>query len=128
MGQLDVLRDRVKRRKEIYSYYKKALSQFEFIPEVEGMDSNRWLTCFLLPEKGKSLKLIEKVGKFNIEARPVWRPMHMQPIFEDCDFFTAQENSSVAEDLFERGICLPSWSQFSNEDLDFIVSHIKESL
>ena len=64
----------------------------------------------------------------NIEARPVWKPMHLQPLYKDCDYFTAEPDVSVSDQLFEQGLCLPSGSNLSKEDQDRVISIILDIL
>lgn len=122
-GQMEVLDDRVAARRANYEYYVSKLGQLpqlEFLKEPEGYFSNRWLTCVLTP----SLKIREKIRialmEDDIEARPLWKPMHLQPIFEKYTSYT----DGTSEDLFERGLCLPSGSNLNGYDLDRIIALI----
>jgi dTDP-4-amino-4,6-dideoxygalactose transaminase len=152
-GQLKVLEERVKRKREIFDYYFDALSGvpgIEFMPEAPYGRCNRWLTVILItPEEfgsdreGVRLALESE----NIEARPVWKPMHLQPVFwvagrkaqgagRATDMEKRKENTAkkryearvvggeVAEDLFNRGLCLPSGTAMTEEDLDRIIDVI----
>jgi len=128
LGQLEVLKDRVNKRREIFEFYKKELSEIKeisFVEEMEGFYSNRWLSTILISEDSKvnreDLRLY--LEKDNIEARPLWKPMHQQPIFKNCLSFGG-ENS---EYLFQYGLCLPSGSNMSDEDLNRIVTKIKDA-
>ena len=110
-GQLKVLDERISKKKYIYESYKKA---FENIDDIEMMpiyeNPNYWLSVMTIKE-GSSIKpidIMEKLEKENIESRPVWKPMHMQPVFKDYKFFSDLDEGSVSEDLFNRGVCLPS--------------------
>jgi dTDP-4-amino-4,6-dideoxygalactose transaminase len=125
-GQMEVLNDRVLARRRNYDYYKEHLSQFkniEFLEEPEGFFSNRWITCI----KTKSFALREDLrhalGKEDIETRPLWKPMHMQPLFKDCLHFT----NGISEDLFEKGLCLPSGSNLTQHDLKRITDLISQN-
>jgi len=138
-GQLRVLDERVETKRRIFDYYQKRLGSIpgiEFMPEAPYGRSNRWLTVILItPEEFGADK--EKVRLAleaeNIEARPVWKPMHLQPVFQ-VERLKAGENKKrhkarivggeVAEDLFKRGLCLPSGTQMSNADLDRIIDVI----
>lgn len=126
-GQMKVLDQRVSKKREIFDTYKKA---FKDIEEIEMTDekayekSNRWLSTLLIKEnsKIKPIDIIETLEKENIESRPVWKPMHMQPIFEKYDFIKITENEkSVGEDLFNRGVCLPSDTKMTQEDIKRII-------
>jgi dTDP-4-amino-4,6-dideoxygalactose transaminase len=128
-GQMEVLPERIQKRRENHSYYQQELGSLpgiSFLPEPEGAFSNRWLTCILVDDEksgGISREDIRlHLEKDNIESRPLWKPMHMQPIFSDYPFF----NSGVAEYLFETGLCLPSGSNLTLADLQRVSGHIKE--
>ena len=126
IGQLEVLTDRVNRKRELFQYYKKSLSVIEeitFLEENMGSFSNYWLTTILLAENStierEQLRL--HLEKDNIEARPLWKPMHLQPVFEGCKSYV----NGVSEDLFDRGLCLPSGTNMNEEDLERVVIKIK---
>lgn len=127
-GQMMVLDNRVEARRKIYAFYKKELGNlpgFNFLCEPEGSISNRWLSAILIDQEkaGVTTKhLIEALGKENIETRPLWKPLHLQPIFKENAYY----GSTVAEDLFNNGICLPSGSNLSDIDLNRVVSNIKK--
>jgi dTDP-4-amino-4,6-dideoxygalactose transaminase len=125
-GQLQVLKDRVSQRRHNYSYYHKNLSHLpglEFMPEADYGTCTRWLTCLTIdPAKfGCDRETIRTtLAAQNIETRPVWKPMHLQPIFKNY----ATVGGKVAADLFEYGLCLPSGSNLTDEDLDRVVKAI----
>ena len=127
-GQLEVLDERIAKKKEIYESYKKA---FKDIDDIEMMniyeDSNYWLSVMTVKENStvKPLDIILALEKENIESRPVWKPMHMQPLFEGYEFYSDLENGSVSEDLFNRGVCLPSDTKMTDEDLNRVINIIK---
>jgi pyridoxal phosphate-dependent aminotransferase EpsN len=127
-AQLEVLDERVQARRAIFDRYRKSLGHIkgvEFMPELEGTMSNRWLTTLTLdPEyiSISSYEIIEKLGEENIEARPVWKPLHLQPLFEGCDYYTHDEGFSVSDQLFARGLCLPSGSSMTEEEQDRVIS------
>lgn len=130
-GQMKVLEDRVAKKNEIFNYYKEAfknIEDIEMMPEKADERSNRWLSTFTLKatSKVKPLDVIESLEKENIESRPVWKPMHLQPIFEKYDFIKVNEGLSVGEDLFNRGVCLPSDTKMTNEDLERVANIIKK--
>jgi dTDP-4-amino-4,6-dideoxygalactose transaminase len=126
-GQMEVLDDRVKARRENYNFYKTNLSKYsaiQFLEEPKGFQSNRWITCI----KTGSFSLREQIRlallEDDIESRPLWKPMHMQPVFKDCLHFS----NGISEDLFEKGLCLPSGSNLSQEDLNRILNIIIKTL
>jgi len=126
-GQLRVLDERVKAKRIIFDYYKKALTDLpgiEFMPEVPYGRSNRWLTVILVtPESfGADREEIRiALEQENIESRPVWKPVHLQPVFKGCRI----RGGGVSEDLFRRGSCLPSGTQMTEEDLKRVTMVIK---
>ena len=128
LGQLEVLQERVEKRREIFDYYKKELSdikEISFVDEPNGFYSNRWLTTILLSEDSKvsreDLRLNLQLD--NIESRPLWKPMHLQPIFSSCKYY----GTNNAEYLFKYGLCLPSGSNMTETDLRRIITNIKRS-
>lgn len=128
-GQLKVLDERIEKKTKIYETYKKAFSEIKEIsmqPYMDNMVPNHWLSAILLNEdsKIKPLQIIEILEKENIEARPVWKPMHMQPVFKEYNFVTVCESGSVSEDLFNRGICLPSDTKMTKEEQERVIDII----
>lgn len=125
-GQLAQLEAKIARRKQIKAFYKNALEEMpgiEFMPEASYGESNNWLTVILItPElfgvDREAIRLALEAE--NIESRPVWKPMHMQPVFKTC----RKRGGGVAEEIFRKGLCLPSGSNLRTEDLDRIVSVI----
>jgi dTDP-4-amino-4,6-dideoxygalactose transaminase len=120
-GQMEVIAERVNQRRTIFEYYKQAFADIEaisFSPELENTLGNRWLTCIVVDEKQSGGVTRETVRlaleEHNIEARPLWKPMHLQPVFEKYPYYGSR---NVAEDLFNRGLCLPSGSSLTEEDL-----------
>jgi dTDP-4-amino-4,6-dideoxygalactose transaminase len=127
-GQMEVLEERIYQRRGNYEFYKKQLSEFpgiSFLDEMPGNFSNRWLTCILVDPKltnGVTREDIRiKLESFNIESRPLWKPMHLQPVFKNAPYF----GDEVAESLFKNGLCLPSGSNLSVEDLQRVIDCIK---
>ena len=123
-GQLKVLDQRVAKKKYIFDYYKRELGQLEgveFMPINDWNEPNYWLSVVTLSGKIRPLDVMEVLEKENIESRPVWKPMHMQPFFAEYDYI----GSDVSEKLFENGVCLPSDTKMTDEDLERIVSIIK---
>ena len=129
-GQLKVLDLRIKQKTEIYNRYKEGLKEItdiEFQPIPENTVPNHWLTAITVKEnlKVKPLDIMVALEKENIESRPVWKPMHMQPVFANCDFVKVEENA-VGKDLFERGVCLPSDTKMTEEEQNRVIEIIKE--
>jgi pyridoxal phosphate-dependent aminotransferase EpsN len=142
-GQLEVLRQRVCQRRAIFERYRQALSDIPGIepqpdlpsatagPELTTMSEeatfhSRWLSCFLVDESRFGMSapdLIRYLERANVESRPVWRPMHLQPLFSSAERIGGQ----VAEDLNRRGICLPSSSSLSDADQQFVVKVIRSA-
>lgn len=123
-GQMEVLNDRVEARRSNFEFYKKKLEGIKpirFVNEPVGSFSNRWLTTILIDSFDIREKIRFALEKENIESRPLWKPMHLQPVFKNFPAFT----DGTSEDLFNRGLCLPSGSNLSNKDLDFISAIIK---
>ncbi len=124
VAQMEVLSKRVERRREIFELYKKELSninEITFMPEILNSRGNRWLTTLTL-DKTDPLKIIEALEISNIESRPIWKPMHMQPLFIDA--LVTEDGTS--QKLFEQGICLPSGSSMTNDNVYLICKIIKE--
>lgn len=130
-GQLKVLNERIAKKKAIYETYKEA---FKDIKDIEMMnicdfgESNYWLSVMTLKEtsKVKPLDIMLALEKENIESRPVWKPMHLQPIFNQYPFFTATKQTSVSEDYFNRGVCLPSDTKMTENQQEKIIALIKQ--
>jgi dTDP-4-amino-4,6-dideoxygalactose transaminase len=127
-GQLKVLGERIEARRAVYESYVDMLSEFseiEWMPEPEWSRSNRWLTTCTVKEGARTDRtaVINGLAGDLIEARPLWKPMHLQPVFEDCRYFTAG-NSSVSDDLFHRGLCLPSGSNLTESQMQRVAEII----
>lgn len=132
-GQLKVLDQRIEKKTKIYEKYNEA---FKEIPEIsmqpvpENSKSNYWLSVMQIDKNSNvnPLDIIETLEKENIETRPVWKPMHMQPVFEKYDFITAngKTETSVSQELFERGVCLPSDTKMTEEEQDIVIRIIKQ--
>ncbi len=127
-GQLEVLPDRVKQRRANFSFYEnelKNINGISFLPEPDGYFSNRWLTAIIVDPELTGGKTREDIRLFlekqNIESRPLWKPMHQQPVFRDYPFY----GDGTAEKLFENGLCLPSGSNLAAEDLSRVTNGIK---
>ncbi|MGB1971039.1 MAG: aminotransferase class I/II-fold pyridoxal phosphate-dependent enzyme [Flavobacteriaceae bacterium] len=128
VGQLEVLEQRIAARRENYAFYRQLLDQVEgitFLDEPQGYKSNRWLSCILIdPSKTKGISretLRLALEKHNIESRPLWKPMHRQPLFKDAPFY----GNGISDRLFDRGLCLPSGSNLTTEQKERIASQLK---
>lgn len=128
LGQMSVLEDRVNARRKIFSKYFKELNKngIKFMPEPEGYKSSRWLTTLALdPIIGKSyLDIINNLEKNSIESRPLWKPMHLQPVFKDVPY----HGSGFDEQLFNTGLCLPSCSDMNSDEQDEVIKLISDML
>lgn len=126
-GQMEVLEDRVQQRRANYNYYFEQLGDFQelnFLSEPEGVYSNRWLTAIRTDSYQTRERIRLALAKEDIESRPLWKPMHMQPIFKDCKAYV----NGFSESLFDTGLCLPSGSNLSEEELERTTNLIKNTL
>lgn len=128
-GQMEVLPERIKQRRNNFSFYQnelKDLPGISLLPEPEGFFSNRWLTTILVdPEKSGGITRENiRIGleKESIESRPLWKPMHLQPVFKKFPYY----GNGVAENLFTNGLCLPSGSNLTGEELNRVIKCIWE--
>lgn len=122
-GQMEVLDQRVQARRANFGYYKSRLSEkhgISFAKEPDGFFSNWWLTCMLTPSFEFREKIRLKLHEQNIETRPLWKPMHLQPVFEKYPKYV----NGTSENLFETGLCLPSGSDLTENDLNRIIENI----
>ena len=125
-AQLEVIDQRVAARRGIFETYKNALgsiSGISFMPEAPFGRANRWLTVMTVDPAtevtpGAIMKALEAE---NIESRPVWKPMHLQPVFAPYPYFPHEEGGSVSDDLFAQGLCLPSGSSLTEEELERVI-------
>lgn len=129
-GQMEVLEQRVNEKRKIFKRYEESLGDIdgiEMMPEMDNTHHNRWLSAMLI-DSGKlgvtSLNIIEHLAENNIEARPVWKPMHMQPLFSENDYFSEDQDNSKY--LYENGLCLPSDTKMTVEQQYFVIEKIKE--
>lgn len=126
-GQMEVLDDRVEARRANFNFYYNHLNHFEqvsFLTEPTGFFSNRWLTCITTDSFETREKIRLALAEDDIESRPLWKPMHKQPVFKNCSNFV----DGTSEDLFDKGLCLPSGSNLLEEDLERTVSIITKIL
>lgn len=124
-GQLKVLDKRIEKKRYIFNYYKKELEVLEgisFMPINDWNNPNCWLSCIFLSGKIKPIDIILKLEVNNIETRPIWKPMHLQPFHGKYDYI----GTGVSEIIFNNGLCLPSDTKMTDEQLNKICNIIKE--
>jgi len=130
-GQLLSLDHHIELKRKIYNTYKKAFQDIMEItmnPMLKDTEPNHWLSCITIDESSniKPIDIMIALEKENIESRPIWKPMHLQPVFKDCDFIkSTEEEMSVSEDIFNRGVCLPSDIKNTEEDMEQIIGIIR---
>lgn len=125
-GQMEVLDDRVEARRANFDHYRNVLGKLpgiRFMEEPDGVYSNRWLSCILTPSFEHRERLRTALENGNIESRPLWKPMHLQPIFKSAKRYS----NGISENLFERGLCLPSGSSLEREELERVCQIIKSN-
>ena len=132
-GQLKVLDERVKARRAIFARYREELSShgIEFMPELCKGCSTHWLSVLTIdPDITgiSTLEVIDRLAAENIESRPVWKPMHRQPLFRGHDYYPHEADFSVSDRLFQQGLCLPSGSSLSQQDQTRVIRIAKEAL
>ncbi|MEK5026359.1 DegT/DnrJ/EryC1/StrS family aminotransferase [Paenibacillus sp. FSL M7-1046] len=123
-GQLRVLDQRVVKKKYIFNFYQKELGGLEgvsFMPINEWNEPNCWLSCITLSGAVRPFDIMIDLEQNNIESRPIWKPMHLQPFFAEYDYV----GGTVSEQLFENGVCLPSDTKMTDEDLERVCTLIK---
>ncbi len=127
-GQMEVLPDWISKRRDNFEFYKSELAEtgVSFLEERSNAFSNRWLTCILFNDQHKLSpeEMRQKLEEDNIEARPLWKPMHFQPVFGRCDSYL----NGVSENLFKHGLCLPSGSSLTMDQKNLIVEKMKKHL
>lgn len=127
-GQLRVLDERLEKKRYIFDYYKEhlgGLEGLEMMPVQDYDEPNFWLSCIILTGRVGPKDVIDALEAENIESRPIWKPMHMQPYYRDCDFISARELRSVSEEIFANGVCLSSDTKLTDDDLVRIVKTIR---
>ena len=129
-GQMEYLDEHVRLKKKIRKEYEKAFSDIEAIrlnPYLPESEPNFWLTCMTIDKDSdvKPLDVMLALEKENIETRPIWKPMNLQPVYHENDFITASDGTDVGADIFEHGLCLPSDIKNTDEDMDRIISIIR---
>ena len=126
-GQMEVIDDRVAARRANFEFYKASLGhleEIEFLDEPKGFFSNRWLSCILTSSYEMRERIRYALLEDDVESRPLWKPMHLQPIFKNSPNYS----DGTSKDLFERGLCLPSGSNLTTHDLERIVALILKEL
>lgn len=128
-GQMRVLDQRVARKKEIFKKYKESLGHLDgitFMPENEWSENNYWLSSMIVKNSHiTAFDVIVALENENIESRPVWKPMHLQPVFSEYDFISI-DNHDVSKDLFEHGVCLPSDTKMTELDQETVIEIIRK--
>lgn len=129
-GQLLHLEEHKAKKQAIYRQYREA---FRDIPEISmnpmnpDGEANNWLSCMTIDPACPvtPVGVMDALAEYNIETRPIWKPMHLQPVFSNCDFIQTKEGVSVSEDIFNRGLCLPSDIKNAPEDMELIISVVR---
>jgi len=133
-AQLEVLDRRVVQRRAVFKRYYEAFADIPgitFQPELEETKANRWLTALTIDPEVSGVsrhEIIERLDEDNIEARPVWKPMHLQPLFNGVAYYPHEKGKSVSDELFEYGLCLPSGSNMTTEQQELVIAIIMEVL
>jgi UDP-N-acetylbacillosamine transaminase len=126
VAQMEVIEDRVLKKREIFTWYKEFLDEIEeitFMPELKNSRGNRWLTALTF-ERTNYAKVMEALEEINVESRPLWKPMHMQPLFKHCKTYL----DGTSEALYQKGLCLASSTTMNKEDVRLICEIIKKTL
>ncbi|NBJ92017.1 aminotransferase class I/II-fold pyridoxal phosphate-dependent enzyme [Parablautia muri] len=129
-GQMGYLKDHIEKKRKIYQIYKEAFSDIKEIEmnplNKDGADNN-WLSCMTISSDSNvtPAQVMDALEAENIETRPIWKPMHLQPVFEKYDFIQVEDGMSVSEDIFNRGLCLPSDIKNTKEDMERIIKIVR---
>ena len=126
VGQMEVIEDRVAKKREIFEWYKECLQdvqEIKLMPELEDTRGNRWLTALTF-ENSDYNKIMKALEEVNVESRPLWKPMHMQPLFENSKAIT----DGTSENLYNKGLCLASSTTMTKDDVIMICDVIKRNL
>ncbi|MBC1565610.1 aminotransferase class I/II-fold pyridoxal phosphate-dependent enzyme [Listeria booriae] len=131
IAQLQVLEERIAKKRAIFDHYEKGfrdISNITMMPELADTKSNRWLTTLLIQD-ADPIEIMKQLTNKGIEARLLWKPLHCQPIFKDNPFYEHQKGTkSVAEGLFAQGLCLPSGTQMTEEQQNYVITTMREIL
>lgn len=130
LGQFEHLDEHIAGKKRIYEKYRTAFAEkglpISMNPFTSDSNPNYWLSCMLIEEgMGEPKDIIDRLAQYNAEARHIWKPMHIQPVYKDCELITS--GSSVGEDIFNRGLCLPSDLNMTEEQQDIVIEIIVEA-
>jgi len=126
VGQMEVIEDRVQKKREIFEWYKEFLKdsdEVEFMPELDNSRGNRWLTAMIFKNTDYN-KIMKALEEINVESRPLWKPMHMQPLFANAQKYV----DGTSENLYNRGLCVASSTTMTKDDVKMICSVIKKNL
>ena len=126
VAQMEVIEDRVNKKREIFEWYKEFLDdveEIEFMPELENSRGNRWLTALTF-EKTDFNNIMKALEEINVESRPLWKPMHMQPLFKGSKTYL----DGTSEELYKKGLCLASSTTMTKDDVNNICEVIKKNL
>jgi len=126
VAQMEVIEQRVSKKREIFGWYKEFLEdidEVEFMPELPNSFGNRWLSALTF-EKTSYIKVMENLNKIDVESRPLWKPMHMQPLFKNAKTFL----DGTSEKLYNKGLCLASSTTMSKSDVEMICKNIRKTL
>jgi dTDP-4-amino-4,6-dideoxygalactose transaminase len=132
-GQLRVIQERIARRRAIFDMYRTMLGDLQeigWMPEPTGYFSTRWLTAMTIDRDSpaEAKRVIEGLRANGIEARPLWKPMHCQPVFRGCEYYPHTDTSSVSDDLFSQGLCLPSGSNLPDSAIVRVAEQVRLQL
>ena len=130
VGQLEKIEEKLKKKKHIHKKYVDGLKDVKGIKVFSAptnQDANYWLSVAFFEDKANVLKMLEFLEEENIEARPIWKPMHMQPVYKDCDYIKVGDDD-LAKDIFESGVCLPSDTNMTDEQQDRVIEAVKRGL
>ncbi len=124
VAQLEMIEEKIEKRRKIFNLYKELLKDLnvEFMPELENARGNRWLITLIFNDLNiNPFEVVKRMQNIGIETRPLWKPMHLQPVFKNFIFYS----NGVSQDIFNRGICLPSGHELTENDLIFITNKLK---
>ena len=132
VAQFRTLDKSVAKKRKIFQNYKKLMKNVksaEFMPEIQNGRSTNWLSVLLIKNKRFSdiLNIIDFLNKKNIECRPIWKPMHLQPLYKK-ETFISNQSKPVSEYLFEHGLCLPSGLSLSKNNQELVIKYLKRKL
>lgn len=133
-AQLEVLDERVNTRREIFSRYQETFSDYEgitFMPEPKDYFSTRWISTLTIDTAIYNItphQIVEKLNEKNIETRPTWKPLHIQPLFNGVKYYPDSEGESISEKIYSQGLCLPSGSSLTEKEQDYVIESLGEIL